>query len=46
MSVDLGGVEVAMAEQLLHVTDAGAGAQQMRCAAMAEGVRRGLEFSL
>ncbi len=31
---------------MLHVADAGAGAQQMRRAAVTKGVRRGLEFNL
>ena len=46
MSVDFRGAEVAVAEELLHVADAGAATQEMRGAAMTKGVHRGLEFNL
>ena len=44
--VDLGGVEVAVAEQLLHVADAGAATQEMRGAAVTKGMHRGFHFRL
>ena len=40
VGVELRRIQVTMAEQLLHVTDAGAGAQEMRCARVTKGVRR------
>lgn len=46
MSVDFRGVEVAVAEQLLDVTDAGAATQEMRRAAVTEGMHRGFDFRL
>src|SRR5713226_191158 len=46
VSVDFRGAEVAVAEELLDVPDAGAAAQEMRRAAVAEGVHRGFEFNL
>ena len=36
--VDFRGVQIAVAEELLDVADAGAATQEMRGAAMAEGV--------
>jgi hypothetical protein len=38
VSVELRGVELAVAEQLLHMTDAGAAAQEMRRATVTESV--------
>ncbi|MCU1264532.1 MAG: hypothetical protein JWM21_850 [Acidobacteria bacterium] len=46
VSVDLRGVQGAVAEQLLDVTDAGAATQEMSGARVAEGVHRGSEFRL
>jgi hypothetical protein len=46
MRVEFGGVEVAMAEQLLHVPETGATTQQMRCARVPKGVHGGLHFGL
>ena len=46
MRVDLSGVQITMAQELLDVTNTGAAAQEMSGAAMAKGVHRGLEFSL
>ena len=44
--VDLGGVEIAMAEQLLDVAQAGAATQEMRRARMTESVHTGFHFRL
>ena len=44
--VEFGGVEVAVAEQLLHVPEAGAATQEMRRARVAKRMHRGLHFSL
>jgi hypothetical protein len=46
VGVDLGGVQVAVAKQLLDVADAGASTQEMRRARVAEGVDRRSEFRL
>ena len=46
MGVDLGGVEVAVAKELLDVTHAGAATQEMSRARLAKGVDRGFEFNL
>ena len=46
MSVEFRGIEVAMAEQLLHVAQAGAATQEMRRAAVPESVHRSFHFGL
>ena len=46
VGVDLRRVQVAVAEELLHVADAGAATQEMSGAAVAEGVDCGFEFNL
>jgi hypothetical protein len=44
--VDLRGVQSAMTEELLDVTNAGAATQEMRRATVAKGVDRGFDFGL
>jgi len=44
--VDFGGVQITMAQELLHVTNAGAATQKMSRAAVTKGVDAGFEFNL
>jgi len=46
MRVDFSGVEIAMAEELLDVTNAGPATQEMSRARVAEGVNCSFEVSL
>lgn len=46
MRVDFRSAEVPVSQELLHVPDTGAATQEMRRAAMTEGVDCGFEFNL